>query len=257
MREGVGMEMQAEILSDLRSVELERAQRDREPGLRLRVEGVKAYQQRRFARTYADLLSSERYGAAARFFLDDLYGPRDFAGRDRQFARIVPGLVRLFPADVVALVARLARLHALSEQLDTAMAYQVTTSGSNWTSSIYVTAWRGVGRERDRRNQVAWTLEIGRGLDYLVTKPMLLRSLRLMRGPAQLAGLSELQAFLERGLDAFRGMRGAAEFLRIVDQREDVLMRLLFGPAGSEAVADVDLSRAAGGWEEEVLGQLP
>ncbi len=59
---------------------------------------------------------------AARFFLDDLYGPEDFTRRDEQFARVVPGLVRLFPQEIVGTVISLGELHALSEQFDTAMA---------------------------------------------------------------------------------------------------------------------------------------
>ena len=38
---------------------------------------------------------------------------------------------------------------------------------------------------------------------------MLRNSLRLMRGPAQVAGLGDLQAFLESGFETFRAMRGA------------------------------------------------
>jgi hypothetical protein len=249
------MDMQREILTDLEAVDAERSRRDGTVGLRERVAGLKDYQQKRFARTYGDLLVSDRYGRAARFFLDDLYGPRDFTGRDRQFARIVPSLVRLFPADVVALVARLAKLHSLSEHLDTEMALQPGPEAAAWSGASYVSAWLAVGRESDRRRQVAWTLEIGRGLDRLVGKPLLVRSLKLMRGPAQLAGLGELQAFLERGLDAFRAMHGAAEFLRIIDQREEVLMRLLFGQPARDVEGLADLVGTA--WEAEVLGQLP
>ena len=79
----------APILAALEAVERERAARDQDAELAQGVARLKAYQQRRFARSYADLLESPRYGAAARFFLDDLYGPRDFSERDAQFARIV------------------------------------------------------------------------------------------------------------------------------------------------------------------------
>ena len=86
------------ILSQLDIVARERASRATDPALAASVEAVKAYQQRRFAATYSDLLHSPRYAGAARFFLDELYGPRDFSERDAQFARVVPALVRLFPA---------------------------------------------------------------------------------------------------------------------------------------------------------------
>ena len=96
----------ARILEYLDRVDSERARRLATPGLKQKVDVIKLYQQRRFSLTYADLLATERYGPAARFFLDELYGPRDFSSRDAQFARVVPSLVRLFPRDVV--IARVA-----------------------------------------------------------------------------------------------------------------------------------------------------
>src|SRR5882762_8934506 len=89
------------ILANLKVVAEERALRAVTPELAAKVAALKEYQQRRFSHTYADLLATERYGAAARFFLVELYGPNDFSRRDTQFARVVPALVRLFPSEVV------------------------------------------------------------------------------------------------------------------------------------------------------------
>ena len=66
------------------------------PGLADKVEAIKRYQQPRFSHTYADLLASDRYAGAARFFLDELYGPGDFGRRDTHVSQVVPALVRLF-----------------------------------------------------------------------------------------------------------------------------------------------------------------
>lgn len=71
-------------------------------------------------------------------------------------------------------------------------------------------------------------MAVGESLDRLTRKPLLRQSLRLMRGPAQMAGLGALQTFLETGFDTFRAMRGATEFLSTVRQREDRLARGLF-----------------------------
>ena len=84
------------ILGFLEIVASEGKARAASPALLKRVQAVKAYQQRRFSHTYADLLATPRYGGAARFFLQELYGPGDFSSRDAQFARVVPALVRLF-----------------------------------------------------------------------------------------------------------------------------------------------------------------
>lgn len=214
------------LLNELRTVDTERARRAADPALDARVQALKAYQQQRFASTYADLLAQPRYAAATRFFLDELYGPGDYSQRDAQFARVIPALTRLFPAEVVDTVARLARLHALSEQLDTRLAAQLPSARISPAS--YAAAWRACGEPAAREQQIALTLSIGEALDRLTRKPLLRQSLRLMRGPAQVAGLGALQHFLETGFDTFRAMKGAADFLATVQQRERALAQALF-----------------------------
>lgn len=214
------------LLAELRQVDAERARRAADPALEARVQALKAYQQRRFAHTYADLLANPRYGAATRFFLHELYGPGDYRQRDAQFARVIPALTRLFPAEVVDTVAKLASLHALSEQLDTCMAEHLLSP--DITAAEYAIAWRACGQPDARQQQIALTMAVGESLDKLTRKPLLRQSLKLMRGPAQLAGLGTLQDFLESGFDTFRTMRGAGEFLSTVRQREDTLASALF-----------------------------
>lgn len=231
------------ILSELQTVEHERARRVADPALGAAVVALKAYQQQRFARSYADLLGSPRYAAAARFFLDELYGPRDFSQRDAQFARVVPALVRLFPQDIVNTVEVLARLHAVSETLDSTMATHLLDTPVDAKS--YVRAWQRTGEPAQRDQQIDCTLRVGRDLDRLTRKPLLRSSLHLMRGPARAAGLPALQQFLEVGFDTFKAMGGAAEFLGTVEARERGLVRALF-----EASPDDPSASAA-------LGQLP
>ncbi|MFT7776815.1 FFLEELY motif protein [Roseateles sp.] len=220
-------ELSAEsLLKELRAVDAERARRAADPELDARVQALKAYQQRRFADTYADLLAHPRYEAATRFFLHELYGPDDYRQRDAQFARVIPTLTRLFPDEVVDTVARLARLHALSEHLDTRMADHLLSP--DITPAEYAIAWRACGEPASRQRQIDLTMAVGQSLDRLTAKPLLRQTLRLMRGPAQVAGLGTLQAFLESGFDTFRAMRGAGEFLATVRQREEALARTLF-----------------------------
>jgi hypothetical protein len=231
------------ILIQLDVVERERSARSADPVLAETVVALKSYQQRRFAGTYADLLSNLRYAPAARFFLDELYGPRDFSSRDAQFARVVPAMVRLFPAEIVRTVQTLADLHALSETLDTLMARRLR--GRTIDRLAYVDAWQHVGDPARRERQIALTLTVGSDLDRLTRKPLLRGALHMMRGPAKAAGLPALQAFLEEGFDTFKAMGGAAEFLSTVGQRERALAQALFSTSiDSKSV-------------EAALGQLP
>lgn len=245
MSSSAGSPLAPRILAHLQRVQAERTARAAEPGWAARVVAVKAYQRERFARTHADLLAEPRYADAARFFLDDLYGPQDFAERDAQFARIVPALVRLFPTDIVVTVESLAALHALSESLDSAMGRQVGDGPLD--GATYTAAWQCVGRPEDRQRQIDLVLALGRQLDRYTRNRLLRHSLRLMRAPARSAGMGALQAFLERGFDTFGGMRGADEFLARVEGRERALMQALFA---TDAVARATT-------HEGVLGQLP
>lgn len=218
------------LLTDLQAVDAQRAQRASDPALDARVQALKRYQQRRFEKTYADLLCSTRYAGATRFFLEELYGPADFSQRDAQFARVIPTLTRLFPDEIVATVAQLTRLHALSERLDTCMGSRLTSPAVD--SATYVQAWRRCGSPSERQQQLELTLEVGSALDRLTTRPLLRQTLRLMRGPAKAAGLSALQSFLETGFDTFRSMHGAGEFLETVRTREQQLAASWFEGTG-------------------------
>lgn len=219
------------ILQHLAAVRVERAARAADAQLGERVLHVKHYQQARFAHSYADLLSHPRYADAARFFLDDLYGPGDFSQRDAQFARIVPALVRLFPREVVNTVETLTALHALSEQLDNEMARHI--DAIPLTAAAYVAAWRRTGQPASRQRQIKLMLDVGRALDVYTRRPLLRHSLRAMRVPARAAGLSALQGFLESGFATFRAMGGAQEFLAQIAQRESAMAETHFGAASA------------------------
>jgi hypothetical protein len=240
------------ILDQLALVNRERSLRAADPELAAAVVVLKHYQQQRFCHTYADLLSSARYAAAARFFLDELYGPRDFSERDAQFARVVPAMVRLFPQEIVDTVDTLARLHALSESLDTKMA--ALLRGVTVDARRYLFAWQRCDERDGRARQIDLTLDIGAALDRLTRRPFLRRTLHMMRRPARAAGLAALQQFLESGFDTFAAMRGSDEFLAMVGHRERELIVALFDSAlpleiGSDDPSDPRLQRA--------LRQLP
>ena len=214
------------ILSHLSAVDAERQARLSTPDLDACVADVKKYQQLRFCHTYADMLESKRYGAASRFFLDELYGPTDFTQRDRQFARVVPVLVKLFPQEIVDTVGALAALHALSEMLDTQMGLHLASRPVNRVS--YVRAWQATGRAGEREEQIRLTLSVAGQLDRLTRNLLIRNSLQLMRRPARAAGLADLQQFLERGFATFRAMKGAAEFIGTIQLRETRLAAALF-----------------------------
>lgn len=222
---------------------------------------VRRMQVARFAGTYTDLLHDPRHAPAAHFFLSELYGDRDYTERDAQFSRIAGTLERLFPAKVMAVALRLAEVHALTEELDWAMAaHWATTKPSKPTENTprfgaeastafspahsavhYATCWQLTARPTDRQRQLDDVLSLGRELADLVRTPGLRTALKLMRRPAQAAGLGELQHVLEQGFDAFKAMGTASHFLSAIQARESLWLTRLFSK--NQAAARHELTR--------------
>lgn len=215
------------VLPHLETLKSLRGQPLADPVLAARLEEVKRWQHDRLARTYADLVAHSRYAKAATFFLEDLYGAKDFSRRDEEMARIYPTLVRLLPASTVETVDLALELDALAEAFDQDMARALPPRGAI-DESTYAAAFRQVGREPQRYRQVELVGEVGRRLDHVVKKPLIATTLRMLRKPAHMAGLGDLQAFLEHGFDAFRAMGGAEEFLGIITRRETAIMQRVF-----------------------------
>lgn len=236
------MEAAQRIRAAVSAVEaLRNSARRREP-LSEAVLAIKRFQALRFAHTYGDILAQGHvFAQPAVFFLEELYGERDFSQRDQQFARIAGALQRMLPDDAVNTAVTLAELHALTESLDyhMALAWQGALPGGD-PAVRYVSAWRTVGRAEQREQQLATVLRLGRELGRLTRKPALRVLLRMMRGPAAAAGLSDLQQFLESGFEHFASMTTAQvpEFLALIEQRESALLRALFAddPASGTAL---------------------
>lgn len=218
-------------------------------GLRDALHEIKVLQSRRFSGTYADLLRSPEYARAAAFFLQKLYGEKDYKQRDLQFARIAGAIEKFFPEQVALTAASLAHLHALTEDLDLQMA-RIWGLGLGGTSSAahYASAWRQVGQRAERQQQLESVVALGHELARLTRSPGLRTMLKMMRKPASAAGLGELQGFLETGFDTFASMArrpGAVEhFLQTVAQREASLMGLLYD--GDLVACETELNRILG-----------
>lgn len=191
---------------------------------------LRQWQADRLARTYADLLASERFGLAARFFLSDLYGPKDFSSRDEEVERILPLLQSLLPASALHTIALAVEVDALSEQLDAAMVAELDRNAAidSIDEAAYAAAYRRVGDAADRERQIVLIRATGDALDRLAGKPLLSTLLKLMRGPAHLAGLADLHSFLENGFAAFVHMGRANDFLDCIENRERTLLTRLF-----------------------------
>ncbi len=191
---------------------------------------LRTWQADRLAATYRDLLDSERYCDAARFFLTDLYGPKDFSERDDELERILPTLAATLHAAGIHTIALAIEVDALSEELDAAMVLELRRSraASKIMEKNYAEAYRRCGHRAQRELQLRLIREVGEALDALTRKPLVHAALRLMRMPAKLAGLAELHAFLEHGYNAFHRMGDSTEFLATIVSRETAILRQLY-----------------------------
>jgi hypothetical protein len=224
-KEAIGEALRAN-LAQVRDLRLRRAADPHaEDHLRL-----KAWQSDRLALTYADLLEDPRYRPAAEFFLTELYGIKDFTARDAEIERVVPTLVHLLPARALHTLSEAMRMDLLSESLDADMVVQLRKAGRavNIDDRAYGDAYRACNRRADREEQIALVEDIGRSLARLTHMPMLGTTLKLMKRPAEIAGLANLQIFLRSGFDAFKHMVDASHFLETIGIRETELMRRLF-----------------------------
>ena len=191
---------------------------------------LRAWQAARLAKTHADLLASPKFNIAATFFLSDLYGPKDFSERDTEMEKVLPIMTTMLPVSGLRTLLLAVEVDALSERFDAEM---VAVLGKRLDQDglaldDYAAAYRQVGDRDGRELQIRLIGETGEALDALAHKAFAGAALKLMHGPAQLAGLGELHAFLERGFNAFRSLRRADEFLETIVQRERELMVSLF-----------------------------
>jgi hypothetical protein len=205
---------------------------------------LREWQASRLARTHADLLASRRYARTAAFFLSDIYGPADLAAHEEHVRTALPAMTRLLPDAGLETVADAIELSALSEKLDLAMVEALGPAAASLTAADYGRAYRSIGHRAERERQILLIGRLGHSLDRLTRSRLIGVTLAAMRRPARLAGLGELQSFLERGYEAFRRMGGAQDFIARVTGREREVMEALF--AGNDALLDGPVASTGG-----------
>lgn len=192
---------------------------------------LRQWQSRRLEAGFRDFLDDPKMRPAAEFFLSDLYADRDFSARDRDAAKILPVMSRFLPDSLLRAATDAIELAVLSHAFDLRMAEALARRKSPLSSislEDYGRAYRSVGHPRLRLRQIDLISHVGGALDAAVKKHGVHKLLKAARLPAQLAGLSELQKFLERGFGAFSALGGADTFLDEIAWREREASRRLF-----------------------------
>ncbi len=214
-----------------------REPRNRSPWL----PGLRRWQAQRLERSFARFLAEPHTRPAARFFLDDLYGDRDFSARDRGMAKVLPLMTRLLPVHLLGTLADAIELGALSHAFDLRVAAAleaILPSRDRIDEASYAAAYRQAGHPRLRRYQIALLRRVGGTLEHAVATPGVMKLLRASRLPAKMAGLGELQGFLERGFAAFVALGVDNDFLEAIGRQEREVSRRLFAGAPDPFLRD-------------------
>lgn len=224
----------AELLQHLRRSQTDRRRQEEAAGLAPQLQMLRAWQSQRLAETHADLLAYPRYGPACRFFLNDLYGPQDFSQRDQDILHVYRSMRRFLPDVLIHPLSLVIELNNLTTALDEALLHVLVTElgVTDWiTAEQYAEAYRRCDNYDDRLRQLDLIVAIGREIDRLVRLPFIKTTLRLVRGPARLAGWSELHDFLERGFAAFKHIGGAEIFLQTLYECERQILDQIYAGA--------------------------
>lgn len=204
----------------------------REPRNRLRwLPELRRWQAARLRGSFAHFLDDPARRPAAEFFLDDVYGDRDFTRRDADIARVLPMMQRLLPDKLLDTVADAIALGALTQALDLRMAQALqglAPRRRKLDATLYGQAYRAVGLPRLRARQISLIRSVGGGFGRALKLPGVAALLAFSRGPAKLAGLGELQGFLERGVAAFEELGDADAFVAEIERAERRASKRLF-----------------------------
>jgi hypothetical protein len=192
---------------------------------------LRTWQSQRLVQTYADLLADPCSGPACRFFLSDIYAPRDFSQRDHDIERIYAFLLRVMPAPTLQLLSEVVELNHLTNVLDTDLCrVLVDQLGviNTITPERYAAGYRICDNYAVRVRQIDLTTqvlgEVGAGAHLGVVG----LAMKLVRGPALRAGWGELYDFLARGYAAFKQLRDVKAFVGTIAQRERRILDQIF-----------------------------
>lgn len=203
-----------------------------------RIDAIKMLQEwqcRRLLTTHADLNAVPEFADAMRFFVDELYGPKDFSQRDKDLTRVIPKLSAVLPEKALVALDDALRLNALSFDLDSDMVGALLNQTgkdelavSDITAESYAHAYRDVGRDHDRAEQITIVEHLGLKLADVVHVRGINLLIKMARKPAEIAGVLTLHEFLAEGFAAFKQLGDVRAFLDPIIRRETAIMRALF-----------------------------
>lgn len=211
-------------------------QQVQQEGLGQQLIALRNWQCKRLLISHSQTYETPKYRPAIQFFVDELYGPKDFSQRDRDIEKVVPKMKKWLPREALASLAIAIHLNALSQELDVEMLRQL--NGEKINRDNYCKAYVDSNNQSQRAMQIDHIEQLGLDLAKVVNIRGIGLILKMARAPARLAGLSTLQQFLEDGFAAFRQLGKIGPFIDPVVTLERDIMQELFN--GSNPLPQVD-----------------
>lgn len=194
-------------------------------GISQAIKTLQAWQCKRLMVTHNDLWQQKRFNPAMRFFIDELYGPKDFSQRDQDIARVVPKMSKLLPEKALVSLESALHLNLLSFELDMKMAEML--KGTEINRETYAATYFDCQNHEKRIMQIGFIEALGEDLAEVVKIKGLSALLMLSRKPAKLAGVLALHEFLEMGYKAFKNLGDVNDFIHPIVHREKHIMHAL------------------------------
>lgn len=189
------------------------------------------WQAQRLKATHRDLYEHPGYHTGLQFLLTDLYAPSSMTARDDNIDRVFPKMVKWLPDHLLGTLAGLVELNLITQKLDLELAEHLHAAGramSTLTVGEYCAAFRQSRHLALRERQLELIEDVGLQLDQYVRNRTLGWLLSMSRGPAEMAGLSDLHGFLHRGYNAFRAMDDVDALIeRLVTREQRVMANIL------------------------------
>lgn len=214
----------------LESVLNEHQKRSQNMQLYQSVMKLAAWQSERLVSTYEDMMHMPRYTEAMHFFRCDMYAPKDFSRRDLEAQKVLPMMTKIVPAHMVETLESVMELNALTMRLDTDLALALLNLGviDAINGDNYAAAYRLCDNYKIRAYQIKLLIKLGQAVERYVHMPYISMTLKMMKKPASLLGLSELHEFFERGYSGFKQIGDSGEFLSEIKQREQQILENIF-----------------------------
>jgi hypothetical protein len=164
---------------------------------------------------FEDMQRNADQAAAVAFVVSDLAGV-EIMQRDRDFARVLPLMIRMLPDGVLAGAAAAMKLNASVLEINIAICRNLVNAGWDGTELSeydYGGACRKAASYTDCMTLVELTTSLGRQLQQVIQMPLIGITLKAMRHPSRMTGFGALQNFLETGYRRFAALDDVDRFL--------------------------------------------